>query len=66
VKKGFNIRLIVFFTALTLVLTAVVIVAWEQVLKPPYYAWVARNYQARKTSNTATRSNNGVSIFSSR
>jgi signal transduction histidine kinase len=44
VKKGFNIRLIVFFTALTLVLTAVVIVAWEQVLKPPYYAWVARNY----------------------
>jgi signal transduction histidine kinase len=44
VKKGFNIRLMVFFTVLTLVLTAVVIVTWEQVLKPPYYAWVARKY----------------------
>ena len=36
--------MIVFFTALTLVLTGVVIVAWEQLLRPPYYAWVARNY----------------------
>jgi len=44
VKKGLNLRLIIFFTALTLVLTAVVIVAWEQLLRPPYYAWVARNY----------------------
>lgn len=43
-KKGLNLRLIIFFTALTLVLTAVVIVAWEQLLRPPYYAWVARNY----------------------
>jgi signal transduction histidine kinase len=44
VKKGLNLRLIVFFTALTMVLTSVVIVAWEQVLRPPYYDWVARNY----------------------
>ena len=44
VKKGLNLRMIVFFTALTLVLTSVVIVAWEQLLRPPYYAWVARNY----------------------
>lgn len=43
-KKGLNLRLIIFFTALTVVLTAVVIVAWEQLLRPPYYAWVARNY----------------------
>ena len=43
-KKGLNLRLIIFFTALTLVLTAVVIIAWEQVLRPPYYDWVARNY----------------------
>ena len=43
-KKGLNLRLIIFFTALTLVLTAIVIVAWEQLLRPPYYAWVARNY----------------------
>jgi two-component system, NtrC family, sensor histidine kinase HydH len=44
VRKGLNLRMIVFFTALTLVLTGVVIVAWEQLLRPPYYAWVARNY----------------------
>ena len=43
-KKGLNLRLIIFFTALTLVLTTVVIVAWEQSLRPPYYAWVARTY----------------------
>lgn len=44
VKKGLNLRLIIFFTALTLVLTTVVIVAWEQILRPPYYSWVARTY----------------------
>jgi two-component system sensor histidine kinase HydH len=44
VKKGLNLRLVIFFTVLTLVLTTVVIVAWEQLLRPPYYAWVARNY----------------------
>ena len=43
-KKGLNLRLIIFFTLLTLVLTAVVIVAWEQLLRPPYYAWVASSY----------------------
>ena len=37
-------RVIVLFTALTVVLTATVIVAWEKVLRPPYYNWVARNY----------------------
>lgn len=42
--KGLNLRMIILFTALTVVLTAVVIVAWEQLLRPPYYAWVARNY----------------------
>lgn len=43
-KKGFSVRLVILFTALTLVLTAVVIITWEQVLKPPYYDWVERNY----------------------
>jgi signal transduction histidine kinase len=32
------------FTVLTIVLTAVVIVTWEQVLRPHYYGWVERNY----------------------
>src|SRR5215216_5711452 len=43
-KKGLNLRLVILFTVLTLVLTAVVIGAWEQFLRPPYYAWVDRNY----------------------
>src|SRR4030081_3667264 len=37
-------RLIVFFTVLTFLLTTVVIISWEQVLRPPFYAWVDRNY----------------------
>lgn len=43
-QRGLNTRLIIAFTALTVVLTAGVIVVWEQVLKPPYYRWVERNY----------------------
>src|SRR5215213_102211 len=43
-KKGFSIRLVLLFTVLTVVLTATVILTWEQVLKPPYYQWVERNY----------------------
>ena len=43
-KKGFSIRLVILFTALTLVLTGAVILTWEKVLKPPYYRWVESNY----------------------
>jgi len=43
-KKGFSVRLVILFTALTLILTASVILVWEQVLKPPYYSWVERRY----------------------
>ena len=44
VRKSFNSHLIILFTALTIVLTAVVIVTWERALRKPYYAWIARNY----------------------
>jgi two-component system sensor histidine kinase HydH len=44
IKKGFNARLIIAFAVLTVVLTAVVIVTWEQVLRPYYYGWVEREY----------------------
>jgi signal transduction histidine kinase len=44
VKKNFNSHLIILFTALTLVLTAIVIVTWEKMLRPPYFSWVERNY----------------------
>ena len=43
-KKGFSIRLVLLFTALTIVLTTTVILTWEKVLKPPYYRWIERNY----------------------
>ena len=43
-KKGRNLRLIIFFTVLTFLLTAVVIGTWEQGLRRPFYAWVDRNY----------------------
>jgi len=43
-KKGLSIRLVILFTVLTMVLTTVVILTWEQVLKPPYYRWVERTY----------------------
>jgi signal transduction histidine kinase len=43
-KKRGNLKLILFFSLLTFVLTAVVIVAWEQILRPPFFAWVDRKY----------------------
>jgi len=54
-KKGFNLRLIILFTVLTLTLTAVVILAWEQLLRPHYFAWVERHYPG--SENAAYRNN---------
>lgn len=42
--RRFNLGLIIIFTALTIILTATVIITWEQVLRPPYYSWVERKY----------------------
>jgi signal transduction histidine kinase len=44
IRKNFNARLIILFSLLTIVLTGAVIITWEQVLRTPYYSWVARNY----------------------
>lgn len=43
-KRRSNLRLIIAFTVLTIVLTALVIILWEQVLRPPYYNWVESSY----------------------
>ncbi len=43
-RLGFNLRLIILFTVLTITLTIVVILAWEQFLRPHYFAWVERSY----------------------
>jgi signal transduction histidine kinase len=43
-KRSLAPRLVIIFTVLTLVLTAAVILTWEQFLRHPYYGWIARNY----------------------
>src|ERR1044072_4903026 len=54
-RKWSNLRLIILFTVLTLTLTAVVIVAWEQLLRPHYFSWVERHYPGPE--NAAYRNN---------
>ncbi len=43
-KTRANLRLVIFFTLLTSALTLVVIVTWEKLLRPPFFAWVERRY----------------------
>jgi signal transduction histidine kinase len=54
-KKGFSIRLVILFTALTVVLTGSVILVWEKVLKPPYYRWVEQNYPGSANAENRDR-----------
>ena len=51
VRRAFNYRLIILFTVLTTVLTATVIVAWEKLLRPPYFTWVERKYPGVENAN---------------
>ena len=55
VGRGFSLRLVILFTALTVVLTSTVIVTWEQLLRPPYYRWVERNYPGAENAQTRDR-----------
>jgi len=43
-KKKRNIYIVLFFTALTVVLTVVVVLAWEKVLMPPFYSVIEAYY----------------------
>src|SRR5215467_4145424 len=43
-KDRVNLRIIVFFVVLTLVVTGLVIVAWENILRSPFYQWVEVRY----------------------
>lgn len=43
-KRSSNLNLILFFTALTVVMTAGVVVTWERVMRDPFFAWVERKY----------------------
>ena len=51
VKRGFNVRLIILFAVLTVVLTAVVIITWEKMLRPPYFSWVERHYPGAENAD---------------
>ena len=50
-KRGLNFRLIILITALTVLLTGIVIVVWEQALRPPYFAWVERRYPGAENAD---------------
>lgn len=43
-RRSPNLTLILFFTALTIVMTAVVVVTWERLIRDPFFAWVERKY----------------------
>jgi PAS domain S-box-containing protein len=51
-KRSSNLTLILFFTALTIVMTAVVVVTWERVLRDPFFAWVERQYPGEENRQT--------------
>src|SRR5687767_4221218 len=42
--RRFDIKIIVFFAVLTVLLTIGVIAFWEVTLRPPFFAWVDRRY----------------------
>lgn len=49
-KKRGNLKLVLFFTLVTFVLTTAVILTWEQILRPPFYSWVERNYPGNENT----------------
>src|ERR1041384_1926447 len=42
--RRFDLKVIVFFVLLTVLLTVGVIALWEKTLRPPFFAWVDLNY----------------------
>ena len=42
--RRFDLKVVVFFVLLTVIMTIGVIVLWEEVLRPPFYAWVEARY----------------------
>lgn len=46
-----NLNLILFFSALTFVVTAVVVLTWEKALRDPFFAWVERKYPGEENKH---------------
>ena len=42
--RRFDFKVVLFFVLLTVIMTIGVIVLWEEVLRPPFYAWVETRY----------------------
>src|SRR2546423_492266 len=51
-KRSSNLTLILFFTLLTIVMTTVVVLTWEKVLRDPFFAWVERRYPGEENRRT--------------
>ena len=43
-SKSFGWKIVIFFIVLTVLMTIGVIVLWEEVLRPPFFAWVEATY----------------------
>jgi PAS domain S-box-containing protein len=51
-KRSSNLTLVLFFTLLTVVMTALVMLAWEKALRDPFFAWVERRYPGEEQRRT--------------
>jgi PAS domain S-box-containing protein len=54
-KISSNLKLILFFTLLTFVMTGLVVFTWEGIIRDPFFAWVAQRYPGE--TNRLTRLN---------
>ncbi|MET0621799.1 MAG: ATP-binding protein [Pyrinomonadaceae bacterium] len=51
-KRSSNLTLILSFTLLTVVMTAVVMLTWERTIRDPFFAWVERKYPGEENRRT--------------
>lgn len=62
-KKTSDLKLIVFFTALTFLLTVVVVFTWEKFLLPPFFSWVDARYPGEAYAETRWKIQQRVEHF---
>src|SRR5918997_1298588 len=58
VYRHSTFKLVLLTVALTVAVTAIVIVIWEQLLRPPFFAWVEARYRA-----LFEHANDGIAIL---
>ena len=51
-KRSSNLTLIISFTLLTVLLTAVVMLTWERTIRDPFFAWVEHRYPGEENRRT--------------